>query len=301
MADVIGDDPVPVATVAERVGAQADPLARVLRLLESRGVFKLTGGLAEGQVSHTSASRLLSTQHPASFRPFVRNTATTRSWRLPEHILHMVKTGEPAAGEGTMWSQLEASPEDARIFDAAMTAKSHAQIAGLLKAHDFSRYGRVVDVGGGVGHVLRAVVAAHPRVTGVLFDRPHVVESAKERDSNERLEFVGGSFFEDVPGGDATILMEVLHDWSDEECLRILKAIRRSAALGSQLLVVEADVGEGDGPNWGKLLDIIMMTLFAGRQRTRAEFDALFSASGFRLVDVTPTEDGSKVFIGEPV
>ena len=301
VADVIGDEPMPVATVAERIGAKADPLARVIRLLASRGIFKLEGGLAEGRVSHTAPSRRLASNHPTSFRPFVRNTATIKSWRLPEHMSHMVRTGEPAAGEGTMWSQLEGSPEDARIFDEAMIAKSHTQIAGVLKSHDFSRYGRVVDVGGGAGHLLRAILAAHPGVKGVLFDRPDVVEAAKERGSKERLEFVGGSFFEEVPEGDATILMEVLHDWSDEECVRILKTIRRSAAPGSRLLIVEADVGEGDDPNWGKLLDVIMMTLFAGRQRTRAEFEALFSAAGFRLVDATSAEDGSKIFAGEPV
>jgi hypothetical protein len=95
--------------------------------------------------------------------------------------------------------------------------------------------------------------------------------------------------------------MEVLHDWSDEESVRILKTIRRSAAPGSRLLIVEADVGEGADPNRGKLLDVNMMTLFAGRQRTRAEFEALFSAAGFRLVDATSAEDGSKIFAGEPV
>ncbi len=116
----------------------------------------------------------------------------------------------------------------------------------------------------------------------------------------ERLEFAGGSFFETVPDGDATLMMEVLHDWSDDECARILKTIRRNAAPGSRLLVIEADVGEGDEPKWGKLLDVIMMTLFAGRQRTRAEFERLFSASGFKLIDATPTADGSKIFIGEP-
>ena len=301
VADVVGDEPMLVAAVAERVGAKADLLARVLRLVASRGVFKLEGGLAQAQVSHTPASRLLATDHPSSFRPFVLNTAQVKSWRLPEHMMHMVKTGEPAAGAGTMWSQLETSADDSRLFDAAMTAKSHQQIAGLLKAHDFSRYGRVVDVGGGAGHVLRAVLAANPRMRGVLFDRPDVVEAAKARGSNERLEFVGGSFFEEVPAGDATILMEVLHDWNDEECVRILKTVRRNAAPGSRLLIAEADVREGGGPSWGALLDVIMMTLFAGRQRTRAEFAAIFSAAGYELVDATPTADGSMIFIGEPV
>jgi len=300
VADVVGDEATPVTIVAERVGAQPDLLARVVRLLASRGIFSLQGGLAEGRISHTPASRRLASDHPQSFRPFVRNTATIRSWRLPEHMTHMVRTGEPAVGQGTMWSQLEQSAEDARIFDDAMTAKSHTQIAGVLASHDFSGYRRIVDVGGGAGHLLRAILEANPGVTGILFDRPHVVAAAEARGDNERLAFAGGSFFEEVPAGNATLLMEVLHDWNDQECIEILKTIRRAALPGSQLLVIEADVSDDDSPNWGKLLDIIMMTLFAGRQRTRAEFEALFKASGYQLVEAVSAADGSKIFIGEP-
>jgi hypothetical protein len=236
-----------------------------------------------------------------SFRPFCRNTSTHKSWLVPEHMLHMVRTGEPAAGEGTMWSQLQSSPEDARIFDAAMTAKSQTQIGGVIASHDFSRYGRVVDVGGGAGHLLRAIVAANPKVRGVLFDRPDVAEAARERAGNERLEIVGGDFFVDVPQGDATILMEVLHDWPDEDCVRILKTVRRGAAPGSALIVAEVEVAANNEPEWGKLLDVVMMTLFAGRQRTRAEYERLFDAAGFRLTEATPTNAGATLFIGEPV
>lgn len=302
VADFVGEGGVLVAEVAEQVGAKPDPLARIVRLLASRGIFRLEGGLAAGRIFHTPASERLASSHPYSFRPFVRNTATIKSWRLPEHMTHMVRTGQPAAGEGTMWSQLAQNADDARIFDDAMTAKSHTQIAGVLGCHDFSVYGRVVDVGGGAGHLLRAILAANPSVHGVLFDRPHVVAAAQAKGgANDRLEFVGGSFFEEVPAGDATLLMEVLHDWSDAECLEILKTIRAHATPSSRLLVIEADVGEGDGPNWGKLLDIIMMTLFAGRQRTRGEFEALFAASGYDLVEAIPAADGSKIFVGAPV
>lgn len=135
VADAVGDEPVPVTTVAQRVGAKAEPLARVLRLLASRGIFTLEGGLAEGTVSHTAPSRLLASDHPHSFRPFALNTATTRSWRLPEHMLHMVRTGEPAVA-GSWWNELETDPEEARLFDAAMVAKSHTQIAGVIEAFD---------------------------------------------------------------------------------------------------------------------------------------------------------------------
>lgn len=301
VADVVGDMPLPVAVIAEKVGAQADPLARVIRLLATRGIFVLEGGLADGRVSHTPASRMLAANHPQSFRPFARNTSTTRSWRLPEHMLQMVKTGEPAVGAGTMWSQLKSSPDDARIFDAAMAAKAHSQVTAVVRAHDFSRYGRVVDVGGGAGHLLRGIVAKWPKVHGVLFDRPDVAEAARKSGTSSQLEIVGGDFFAEVPPGDATIVMDVLHDWSDEECVRILKTIRKAAKPGGTLVAVETEVSGNTGLEWGKLLDVIMMTLFAGRQRSRAEFEAMFAAAGYRLTQAVPTQSDVTLFIGEAI
>jgi hypothetical protein len=215
-------------------------------------------------------------------------------------MLHMVRTGEPATRNGSMWSELSVSEEDGRIFDAAMTAKAHPQIARILRAHDFSRYGRRVDVAGGAGHLLRAILQQHPNVEGVLFDRSDVVEAARKGHGSDRIQYVGGDFFAEVPGGDALLLMEVLHDWDDESCVRILQTLRRSAAPGSRLIVIETEVSDDDRPEWGKVLDIIMMTLFDGKQRSRAEYEALFAAAGFRLAEVVRTGDPT-LFIGEPV
>ena len=298
VADQIGETPVPVKVLAERVGAKPELLARGLRAVASHGVFRLTGGLADGEVAHTPASRLLAADHPASFLPFVRNTATIRSWRLPEHMLEMVRTGVPAVGEGTMWSGLVAAPGDARIFDAAMAAKAHSQVDVILRTHDFSGYGRIVDIGGGAGHLLKAILQSYPGVTGVLFDRPDVVEASRQAETVERMEYVGGDFFAEVPGGDVVHMMDILHDWSDAECIRILKSVRRSAAPGSKLIVLETEVSNDDRPEWGKVLDIIMMTLFDGKQRSHDEYAALFQAAGFRLTEAVRQGDPT-LFIGE--
>ncbi len=302
VADQLGDGPVPVAVVAAQVGAQADPLARILRLLASRGIFALEGGLADGTVRHTPASRLLAASHPQSLRPMILNTAEQVSWRLPEHMLHMVKTGEPAMADGSMWSRLEVTPERARLFDAAMMAKAHIQIHSVLETQDFSGFGTVVDIGGGKGHLLRAILERYPAVKGVLFDRPDVVASAAAGgDAGGRLSFVGGDFFADVPSGDLTILMDILHDWTDAQSLDILRTVRRSAKPGAALMLVELEVEADGGRDLGKLIDVVMMTIFDGRQRSKAQFGPLLASAGFQLTSATPTPSGSTVLLARAV
>lgn len=301
VADHVGDDPVPVATVAARVGAQPDPLARIIRVLATRGVFALQDGLADGKIAHTPASRVLASDHPASLRPMALNSGQPVSWQLAQHMMHMVRTGEPAFAEGSMWSKLEVTPEEARVFDAAMAAKAHIQIDSLLHTQDLSGFGTVVDIGGGKGHLLRAILARYPASRGILFDRSDVVEAAAEAgDSGGRLSFVSGDFFVEVPPGDLTILMDILHDWTDDQCLDILRTVRRSASPGAALMLMEYDA-EDEGSDLGKVIDIVMMTLFAGRQRSVAAFEALLNTSGFALVSATPTPSSSTLILARAV
>ena len=156
----------------------------------------------------------------------------------------------------------------------------------------------MVDVGGGRGAFLGAVLEANPAMRGILFDQPHVVEGAVV---GERCDVVGGSFFEAVPeGADAYLLKAVLHDWEDDDAVRILRRCREAIASSGALLVVERDLG---GPNEhadAKLSDLNMMVGAGGRERTRAEFAALFAAGGFALASTTPSAIGLSVFEGRP-
>jgi 2-polyprenyl-3-methyl-5-hydroxy-6-metoxy-1,4-benzoquinol methylase len=171
-----------------------------------------------------------------------------------------------------------------------MAAKSHAQIADILAAHDFSQYAKVVDVGGGQGHLLRAILGAHKGVDGVLFDLPPVIEEARRAGAVERLDLVAGDFFtNDIPSGDVFILMEVLHDWDDARCSDILAAVRRSLGAGGRLLVIEIELPEGRGPDWAKLLDIVMLDAFGAEQRTNDELATLLTANGFHVTKQTST------------
>jgi hypothetical protein len=176
---------------------------------------------------------------------------------------------------------LAENAEAASIFNAAMSAKAQAHVPMIVAAYDFSPFGRIGDIGGGHGHLLSAVLAAAPKAQGVLFDLPQVVKESV-RAASDRLTLQGGDFFKDqLPACDAYLLMEVIHDWGDEESVAILKAIRSAARPDAKLLLIEQIVPEDSGPHWTKLLDIHMMAYFAARQRTRQEYESLFRSAGF--------------------
>ena len=301
VADAVEDGGTAIGDVAVTVGADSDALMRVLRVLESRGIFSLQNG----KVDHSAASLFLRSDHPASLSAFARMFAQPIQWQTAGELMHAVKTGEPAAtrvfSDGGLWGYLTANPAEAVVFGQAMAAKSAVQIGDVLAAHDFSQYSRVVDVGGSEGHLLRAIIAKHPEVAGVVFDLPPVIETAPDAGSNERLDFVAGDFFETpLPAGDAVVLMEVLHDWDDEHCAKILHAVRQAAQPGTKLLIIEIEMTEGTRPDWPKLLDIVMLGLFAARQRTNSEYETLLAANGFVVTDQTSTPAGMTILEAVP-
>lgn len=282
VADALGPEPESADALAKKVGADADALYRVIRLLASHGVFEIDGGT----VGHTPASQVLRADDPQSMRAFVRIMGTPIMWDSYGKLEHSVRTGEAAAD---FFAYMESNPGAARIFDDGMTAKAHAQVAGLLGSYDFAQFSRIVDVGGGHGHLLKAVLDAAPKATGVLFEQPHVV-AAVEGLASERLHLQGGNFFEDaMPICDAYVLMQVLHDWDDESAGTLLAAIREAAPPDAKLLVIETILPEDPGPHWAKLLDIQMLTMHTGRERTRAEYAALLDRAQFRLERVIET------------
>ena len=216
-------------------------------------------------------------------------------WRMWEAFEVTVRTGAAAAAEVLpegSWKYLADHPEEARIFDEAMTAKSQAQIPAILQSYDFSPFARVADIGGGHGHLLRAVLAATPSSTGVLFDVPHVIEAAT-RSAADRLVFEPGDFFNDpLPSSDCYLVMHVLHDWNDGDATKILRAIHRAAPPHATVLILESIVPDGPDPNWERILDIHMMAIHTGRERTRREYAVLLETAGFSLLREIDTQAG---------
>src|SRR5262245_37340523 len=199
-----------------------------------------------------------------------------------------LRTGESVQEKiipGGMWKFMADNPEKARIFDEAMMEKAAGQIVGVLRSYDFSGFSTIADIGGGRGHLLSAVLKAAPQARGVLFDLPHVTATAQAAGvESDRLRMHPGSFFKDpLPSADCYLIMQVIHDWSDAEAARILAAIRKAAATGAKLLVIECIVPDDSKPSWTKMLDIQMLTLLNGKERTEKEYSAMLRDAGFRL------------------
>jgi hypothetical protein len=181
-----------------------------------------------------------------------------------------------------------------------MTAKAHGQIAGALGAYDFSGLGVIGDIGGGRGHLLKAVLARAPQARGILFDLPHVIEAAADV-ASDRMTLQAGDFFKGpLPACDAYLIMEVIHNWDDGQARTILRNVRSTAPPHAKLLVVEAMVPDDPGPSWAKTLDICMLVI-GGKQRTRKEYEQLFSGAGFRFIREIDTGAGASIIEAVPV
>ncbi len=283
VADALRDVPMTATELAAKTGANPDAMFRSLRLLAAHGVFSMS----DDKFSHTDGSRLLRQDHPQSLHPWVRMIGAPINWNTYGILEHTIRTGKPGRSElieGDFFADyLPKHPELSKLFDESMTSAARQRIDGIVSSYDFSRYGVIADIGGGRGHLIDAVLAATPSARGILFDLPHVVAKA-ERHSGDRLTIAPGSFFDDsLPTADAYLVMHVIHDWSDDESSRILKAVRRAAPRHAKLLMIERVITDGPGSEGGKRMDVHMMTALTGRERTRAEFEKLFTASGFSL------------------
>ncbi len=299
VADALDETPKTTADLAESVGANPDALGRILRLLASHGVFEMN----DGMFGHSPASQMLRGDHPRSMRDHARMWGMPVFWRTFEAMGHSARTGLPAMPtvfpEG-LWARFAEHPEEARVFNGAMVAKARGAISGILASYDFSGFAMIGDIGGGSGHLLRAVLDAAPDARGVLFDLPHVIEEASV--SSERLELRGGDFFRDeLPGCDVYLLMEIIHDWDDEKSVAILRAVRRAAVAGAKVLILESIVPEDSGPDRSKTLDIVMLTLLGGGQRTCEEYRELLERSGFALRREIDTKAGVSILEAEAV
>ena len=280
--------------LAAASGAHPPSLRRLLHALEAIGIVTSD---EEGRVGLTPVGEGLrsdAAEPLAGWARFCGSDDTARTWG---ELLHSVRTGESAYQHVhgmDAWEYRATHPESAAVFDAAMTDLSRRTNRSVLEAYDFSRFGTVVDVGGGRGALLAALLAAHPHQHGVLFDLPHVVATAPPAD-DDRLRIVGGSFFDGVPGGgDAYLLRAILHDWPDDDCVRILDACRAAMGDAATLLIIERDLA--DGLQEAALSDLNMLVGPGGRERTRAEYASLLASAGLRLVESWPSARGLHVF-----
>jgi hypothetical protein len=303
IADLLKGGPKNSEELAQATGMHLPSLYRVLRALASVGVFAEDG---HGRFTLTPLAATLRTDVPGSLRAFAIAELGEDHYPAWGEVLHSIKTGEIAFDHlfgMDVWQYRAQHPEEGRIFDEAMASFSSVVNAAIVDSYDFSSLGTIVDVGGGDGSLIASILQANPGMKGVLFDLPHVVAGARRRIEAEglaeRCEVVAGDAFTSVPsGGDAYLLKWIIHDWDDERSVAILKNCHRAMAAHGKLLLVEAVIPHGNTPSFHKFMDLNMLVMTGGRERSEAEYRVLLEAAGFRLTRVILTQSEMSVIEG---
>ncbi len=301
IADLLSGGPKSVSQLAAATNSHPPSLYRLLRMLAASGVF---AEAAHGQFELTQAGALLQT---GALRDSVRMFGDA-DWNGYGALLHSIKTGEPAfehVNGMTFFDYLSTHAEAQTRFDRGMANGADAENPQIADSYEFSRFKRIVDVGGGRGGFLAAILKAHHSPRGVLYDQPQVVahpDYLTKAGVVDRCDIIGGNFFDSVPaGGDLYLLKRVLHDWPDDICEGILSRCRAAVARGGRVAVVDAVVPPGNQPHLSKDVDLLMMVLLDGRERTESEFGDLLKRSGLKMTRVIPTPSLLSIVEAEPI
>lgn len=304
IAEHLAHGPSSIDALAAKTGAHAGSLHRVLRALASVGVFTET---TPRTFANTPMSELL--------RPGVANSQYAGVLMIGRHcypafgeIVHSVETGRPGFDKhfgAPLFDYLSKRPDDGHVFDQAMQSIHGPETPAMIAAYDFKQFNTIVDIGGGNGSTLLEILKSAPRARGVVFDLPGVVERTAPligaAGLADRCRAEAGSFFESVTKrADAYILRHIIHDWDDDKSVQILTRCREAAAPGARILIVESVIPEGNEPHPGKWLDIIMLAVPAGFERTESAYQSLTKAAGLKLTRIVPTKSPVSVIEAMP-
>ena len=310
IADLLTAGPRTAEDLAQATQSDPDALRRLLRMLAAHGVF---AEQEDARFAQTDLSTLLRAEAKGSLRSILLMYGS-EVWRTSwDQVLHSIKTGKTAFSQvhgAELFEYMKRDREFARTFDRAMTDGSMRLAAEIVSAYDFSRFATIVDVGGGQGSLLSAILREAPAARGILVDLPHVVEAAhalvRERGVADRCQLIGGSFFESVPpGGDAYVMKWIIHDWGDEDATRILRVVRAAIPPTGRLVIFDRllpeRVAAGELVHQGNTLaDLNMLVNVTGRERTEAEFRRLLAAGGFTLSSARLLASGLGIVEGVP-
>lgn len=295
IADYLKDEAKTVAELAELTATHEPSLYRLMRALTSVGIFQND---ANGRYSNSPLSELLRSDHPESFRAAAHMICDHEHWRAHGNMLQSVRTGE-IAFEYTfgqpVFPYFAQNAEVAKIFDNAMTSFSVPIAKAVAATYDFSEASTIADIGGGHGLLLANALKTAPKAKGILFDQPQVIAGAGAVLQNEgvaeRVETVTGDFFSAIPvEADVYLMKFIIHDWNDEQSITILQNLAKSAKPGARVLLVESVVEEDDSiPSMSKVMDLNMLAMTGGKERTATEYAELFEKTGFRLEQIIPT------------
>jgi O-methyltransferase domain/IclR helix-turn-helix domain len=301
LAEALADGPLNLPALAARTGTDAPTLYRLLRALETAGLFT---EIEPGVFGNTDASNSLRAGVPGSQRALVMRhfTDADGQWQVWGALDEAVRTGEAPFDKVhgcDFWEYGRRHPEAATRFNETMRATSAAVTPVIAAAYDWDRFPVIADIAGGIGTQLVAILDRFPAVRGILFDQPHV---GAEAIAHPRVSVAGGDFFIAVPeGADAYLLRWILHDWPDAKAMEILRVVRRAMRPEARLVLVEAVVPPGAAYSFGKWADLLMLVNLAGRERTEAEFATLLDGAGFRLEQTLATECPLSILFAAPV
>jgi hypothetical protein len=304
--DLLKDGAKTAEELAAATDSHAPSLFRVLRALVPFGIFTQD---ENNRFGITPLSETLRSDVRGSLRAFAMTELGEEHYPAWGELLYSVRTGgiafDQAFGE-PVWEFFATHPDNAQIFNDAMSGMTAQANEALHAAYDFEGIKTIVDVGGGHGGLITSILKKNPSMRGILFDSPPVIEGAKAAvnasEVGDRCALVAGDFFQSVPeGGDAIILKWIIHDWNDEQSIAILKNCHRALPEIGKLILVEAAVPASNEPHFSKFIDLNMLVMTGGRERTEAEFRELYEASGFRLTRVVPTESPFSVIEGVKV
>lgn len=300
LASLLAAGPQSVSELAARTSTHAQSLFRVMRALESIGIFTQ---VSPRVFANTPSSELLRRDVPGSQWAFVRMllSADMGQYDAFGALLSSVRDGKPCFEQVhgcSGWEYYRRHPEKGAIFNEAMRSGSAVISPAVAAAYDWKKFPVIADIAGGIGSQLVAILDAHPSVRGILFDQPQVVANAIP---HTRIECIGGDFFKNVPAGaDAYTLRWIIHDWPDAESIAIMSNIRKAMTPDSRLVLIEEIVSETPELTWAKWLDLQMLVGPGGQERTVAEYNALFAQSGFELETIVPTPAGSSLIVARP-
>jgi C-methyltransferase len=294
VADALDGGPLPIEELATRVGADADALGRLLRALIGKGIFRRR---RDGRYELNSLARTLRSDAPISMTwaaQFYGSGEQRERWTLMVDAIRTGRSVVPALRGQESFDYFAGQPELAELFNQTMTSVSELTDGPVVAGYDFGAYPTIVDVGGGHGPLLAAILAGAPESRGILYDLSTVVASAPsvlhEHHVADRVRIAEGSFFDNVPtGGDAYILKNIVHDWPDEKAVQILRNVRAAAGPEATVLLVELVIPDHDRDFPGKWVDLEMLLNLGARERTAAEYRDLLSQAGFTMTRVVQT------------
>jgi ubiquinone/menaquinone biosynthesis C-methylase UbiE len=304
LADLVKDGPKSAEQLALATQTQPQALYRLLRALASVEIFAED---EQGRFGMTPMAECLLDVHGSQRAvALMMGDEHYASWG---DLLYSIQTGKPAFDHlygKPVFDWLSEHPDEAKIFDAAMTGFHGPETQAMIDAYDYAGINTLVDIGGGNGTVLRAVLRKNATMRGILYDLPGVIERAKQNLADagltERCQTIAGSFFESAPpGGDAYQMRHIIHDWTDEQCHTILTHIRRVIPKEGKLLVIEMVIKPRNEPQPAKWLDLNMMAIPGGKERTEAEYRDMYAKAGFQLTRIVPTPTEVSVIEGRPL